>query len=93
MVHTFRIINASVEFLAKLQRMFIDSGCIVSIQGFDLRISEPKEYILLIKSHCEAPDYEQHCEAFDKAEAAIKMCPVGWDPQSVLQNIEEVKER
>lgn len=53
-----------------------------------------KIYEIYIKSHCEAPDYEDWCEAKSKKEATNiflkKMGRYGWEYPEVYKHIEKV---
>ena len=50
-----------------------------------------RTYLLYIKSHAEAPDYEDQCEASNKQEALDyfigRLGKYGWSEKEILENM------
>ena len=55
-----------------------------------------KTYQITIKSHCEAPDYENECQANSREEAArifserLNKGYESWYPEQIINQVEEV---
>jgi hypothetical protein len=59
-----------------------------------MKTKKLKLYHIIIKSHSEAPDYEEYCHARDKEDAAkcfAALMKSDWDWKDVIDHIEEVQ--
>lgn len=67
------------------------------IETIDSEMNKLKDYYIYIKSHTDAPDYEDTCEATNKGQASeifadrINKGEDSWSPGDLMEYIEEEK--